>query len=566
MGTMIIDGRKVEFDKEKNVLEVVRKAGINLPTFCYHSELSIYGACRMCIVEDTKGKIFASCSEIPKDGMEIFTNTPKLQKYRKTILELLLAEHDRDCTACDRTGQCQLQELAVRLGIKEIRFNEMIEKLPIDKSSLSIVRNPNKCILCGDCVRVCEEVQGVGALSFAYRGSEMIVTPAFNRDIAEVTCVNCGQCRTVCPTGAIIIKNENYKVWDVIHDKDKRVVAQIAPAVRVALGEEFGLNPGEVTVGKIVAALKTLGIDEVYDTSFGADMTVIEESNEFVTKLTEGRGLPLFTSCCPAWVKYAENKFPDMVDNISTCKSPQQMFGSVLKEYYKDKDKEEGKETIVISVMPCTAKKAEAAREEFEHDGIRDVDIVITTQELAFLIKEVGIIFEELEEESFDMPFGLVSGSGVIFGSTGGVTEAVVTRLLKDKPNHTTKDIMFKDVRGMENIKEAVFNVDGLEVKLAVVHGLKNANELVKQIKSGERSYHFVEVMACPGGCVCGGGQPVSKRSTRGIDRANGLYKLDRTSQIKSSEENPLISSLFEGMLKDRHDLLHVHKKSEDNE
>lgn len=566
MGTMIIDGRKVEFDKEKNVLEVVRKAGINLPTFCYHSELSIYGACRMCIVEDTKGKTFASCSETPKDGMEIFTNTPKLQKYRKTILELLLAEHDRDCTACDRTGQCQLQELAVRLGIKEIRFNEMIEKLPIDKSSLSIVRNPNKCILCGDCVRVCEEVQGVGALSFAYRGSEMIVTPAFNRDIAEVTCVNCGQCRTVCPTGAIIIKNENYKVWDVIHDKDKRVVAQIAPAVRVALGEEFGLNPGEVTVGKIVAALKTLGIDEVYDTSFGADMTVIEESNEFVTKLTEGRGLPLFTSCCPAWVKYAENKFPDMVDNISTCKSPQQMFGSVLKEYYKDKDKEEGKETIVISVMPCTAKKAEAAREEFEHDGIRDVDIVITTQELAFLIKEVGIIFEELEEESFDMPFGLVSGSGVIFGSTGGVTEAVVTRLLKDKPNHTTKDIMFKDVRGMENIKEAVFNVDGLEVKLAVVHGLKNANELVKQIKSGERSYHFVEVMACPGGCVCGGGQPVSKRRTRGIDRANGLYKLDRTSQIKSSEENPLISSLFEGMLKDRHDLLHVHKKSEDNE
>lgn len=565
MGTMIIDGRKVEFDKEKNVLEVVRKAGINLPTFCYHSELSIYGACRMCIVEDTKGKTFASCSEIPKDGMEIFTNTPKLQKYRKTILELLLAEHDRDCTACDRTGQCQLQELAVRLGIKEIRFNEMIDKLPIDKSSLSIVRNPNKCILCGDCVRVCEEVQGVGALSFAYRGSEMMVTPAFNKSIAEVTCVNCGQCRTVCPTGAIIIKNENYKVWEAIHDKNKRVVAQIAPAVRVALGEEFGLNPGEVTVGKIVAALKTLGIDEVYDTSFGADMTVIEESNEFVTKLTEGKGLPLFTSCCPAWVKFAENKFPDMLDNISTCKSPQQMFGSVLKEYYKDKDKEEGKETVVISVMPCTAKKAEAAREEFEHDGIKDVDVVITTQELAFLIKEAGIIFEELEEESFDMPFGLVSGSGVIFGSTGGVTEAVVTRLLKDKPNHTTKDIIFKDVRGMENIKEAVFDVDGIEVKLAVVHGLKNASELVKQIKSGERNYDFVEVMACPGGCVCGGGQPVSKRINRGIDRANGLYKLDRTSQIKSSEENPLISSLFEGMLKDRHDLLHVHKKAEAN-
>lgn len=565
MGTMIIDGRKVEFDKEKNVLEVVRKAGINLPTFCYHSELSIYGACRMCIVEDTKGKIFASCSEIPKDGMEIFTNTKRLQKYRKTNLELLLAEHDRDCTACDRTGQCQLQELAIRFGIKEIRFNELVDKLPIDKSSLSIIRNPNKCILCGDCVRVCEEVQGVGALSFAYRGSEMVVTPAFNKDIAEVSCVNCGQCRTVCPTGAIIIKNENYKVWEAVHDKNKRVVAQIAPAVRVALGEEFGLNPGEVTVGKIIAALKTLGVDEVYDTSFGADMTVIEEGNEFVTKLTEGKKLPLFTSCCPGWVKFAENNFPDMVDNISTCKSPQQMFGSVLKEYYKEKDKQEGKETIILSVMPCTAKKAEAAREEFEHDGIRDVDVVITTQELAFLIKEAGIMFDQLEEESFDMPFGLVSGSGVIFGSTGGVTEAVVTRLLKDKPNHAVKDIMFKDVRGMENIKEAVFDVDGTEVRLAVVHGLKNARELVKQIKSGERSYHFVEVMACPGGCVCGGGQPVSKKTDRGIDRTKGLYKLDRISQIKSSEENPLITSLFEGMLKDRHDLLHVHKKADAN-
>jgi NADH-quinone oxidoreductase subunit G len=546
-------------------LEVVRKAGINLPTFCYHSELSIYGACRMCIVEDTNGKIFASCSEIPKDGMEIFTNTDRIQKHRKTILELLLAQHDRDCTACERTGQCQLQELAIRFGIKEIRFNELVDKLPIDKSSLSIVRNPNKCILCGDCVRVCEEVQGVGALSFAYRGSKMMVAPAFNRNIAEVTCVNCGQCRTVCPTGAITINNENYKVWKVLHDKNKRVVAQIAPAVRVALGEEFGLNPGDITVGKIVAALKTLGVDEVYDTSFGADMTVIEEGNEFVTKLTEGNKLPLFTSCCPAWVKFAENNFPDMVDNISTCKSPQQMFGSVLKEYYKEKDKEEGKETIILSVMPCTAKKAEAAREEFEHDGIRDVDIVITTQELAFLIKEAGIMFDQLEEESFDMPFGLVSGSGVIFGSTGGVTEAVVTRLLKDKPNHAVKDIMFKDVRGMENIKEAVFDVDGTEVRLAVVHGLKNARELVKQIKSGERSYHFVEVMACPGGCVCGGGQPVSKKTDRGIDRTKGLYKLDRISQIKSSEENPLITSLFEGMLKDRHDLLHVHKKADAN-
>ncbi len=560
-GSMIIDGKKIEFDNEKNVLEVVRKAGINLPTFCYHSELSIYGACRMCLVEDNKGKTFASCSQLPEDGMEIFTNTKRVQKYRRTILELLLANHDRDCTTCERTSQCELQELAIRFGIKNIRFNGSRKELPIDKSSLSIIRNPNKCILCGDCVRVCEEVQGVGALSFAYRGSKIQITPAFQKDIADVDCVNCGQCRMVCPTGAIIIKNENHRVWDVLHDKSKRLIAQIAPAVRVALGEEFGLKPGEITIGRIVSALKNLGVDEVYDTSFAADMTVIEESKEFIEKLNKAEELPLFTSCCPGWVKFAENKFPDLVGNISTCKSPQQMFGAVIKEYFKNKDMEEGKETIVLSVMPCTAKKAEAARNEFEHDGVKDVDIVITTQELALLIKEAGIIFDELEEESFDMPFGLASGSGVIFGSTGGVTEAVLTRLLKKTPNHTVKDVLFKDVRGLENIKEAVFNVDGVEVKLAVVHGLKNAAELIKQIKSGEKNYHFVEVMACPGGCVSGGGQPITKKTELSSDRAKGLYKLDRKSHIKSSEENPLVTSLFEGMLKDRHDLLHVHKK-----
>ena len=560
--TMIVDGKKVEFDKEKNVLEVVRKAGINLPTFCYHSELSIYGACRLCIVEDIKGNIFASCSQLPSDGMEIFTNSPKVRKYRKTIIEMILANHDRDCTTCDRTGICELQDLAIRFGIKDVRFDEAGKQHPIDKSSLSIVRNPNKCILCGDCVRVCEEMQGVGALSFAYRGSNMTVTPAFNRDITEVNCVNCGQCRIVCPTGAIIIKNENYKVWEAVNDKSKRVIAQVAPAVRVALGEEFGLEPGRVTIGKIIAALKILGVDEVYDTAFAADMTVIEESKEFVERLTSGERLPLFTSCCPGWVNFAENKFPDIMNNVSTCKSPQQMFGAVIKEYYKQEiNNKEGKETIMVSIMPCTAKKAEAAREEFENEGLRDVDIVITTQELALLIKEAGIIFEQLEEEAFDMPFGLASGSGIIFGATGGVTEAVVTRLLKDKPNNSTKDILFKNVRGLENLKEATFIVDGKEVKVAIVHGLKNTDELIKQIKSGERYYDFIEVMACPGGCVAGGGQPIPINEKMRKDRAKGLYKLDRSSHIKSSDSNPLVTSLFEGMLKDNHKLLHVHKK-----
>ncbi|SDX37782.1 [FeFe] hydrogenase, group A [Tepidimicrobium xylanilyticum] len=562
-GTMIVDGRQVEFDKEKNVLEVVRKAGIDLPTFCYHSELSIYGACRMCIVEDKWGNIFASCSQLPRDGMEVFTNTKKVQKYRKLILEMILANHDRDCTTCTRTGKCQLQELAIRFGIKDIRFDPIRKRLPIDKSSLSIIRNPNKCILCGDCVRVCEEVQGVGALSFVNRGSDITVAPAFNRDIAEVNCVNCGQCRAVCPTAAIIIKNDNGKVWEVVHDKSKRVIAQIAPAVRVALGEEFGLEPGQVTIGKIVAALKKIGVDEVYDTAFSADMTVIEESKEFLERFETGEKLPLFTSCCPGWVKFAENKYPDMVDNISTCKSPQQMFGAVIKEYYKEKDKDENKGTILISVMPCTAKKAEAAREEFEHNGVRDVDIVITTQELALLIKEAGINFEQLEEESFDMPFGLASGSGIIFGATGGVAEAVVTRLLKNKPDHNTKDLLFSNVRGMDNIKEASFNLDGKEIKIAVVHGLNNADELIKQIKSGKRYYDFIEVMACPGGCIAGGGQPIPMNLETRKGRAKGLYRLDRISHIKSSDTNPLVMSLFEGILKDNHELLHVHKKME---
>lgn len=561
MGTMIIDNKKVEFSDEKNVLEVIRKMGIDMPTFCYYSELSIYGACRMCIVEDEWGNIFTSCSQLPKDGMNISTQSPKLRRYRKNILELLLSSHDRDCTSCNITGRCDLQKLARRFGIGEIRFGHSDKKLPIDDSSLGIVRNPNKCIYCGDCVRVCEEVQGVGALSFTHRGSDLRISPAFNKNISEVNCVDCGQCRTVCPTGAITVKDDREAFWKAVWDPNKRVVAQIAPAVRVALGERFGLEAGEITLGKIVASLKMLGVDEVYDTAFAADMTVIEESQEFVERLTSGENLPLFTSCCPGWVKFAENKYPELEKNISSCKSPQQMFGAVIKEHYKEKDEEDGKETIMISVMPCTAKKAEAAREEFEVDGVRDVDIVITTNELARLIKEMGIVFDELEDESLDMPFGLASGAGIIFGATGGVTEAVVTRLLKDKPNHSDKEVIFRNVRGMKNIKESIFSVDGREVKVAIVHGLKHADDLIKMIKSGEKDYDFIEVMACPGGCVSGGGQPSPVNVELRKERAKGLYRIDRTSFIKSSENNPVVSNLFEEMLKDKKHLIHVHKK-----
>lgn len=561
-GIMIIDGKKVPFTNQKNILSLIRDSGIDLPTFCYHSELSIYGACRMCSVETSKGEIIATCAEKPKDGMEIFTNTERIRKYRKMILELLLANHDRDCTACERTGKCQLQTLANRYGLRKIRFDQLNQANDIDDSSPSIIRNSNKCIKCGDCVMVCEEIQGVGALGFAHRGTDLKIMPAFNKKLSETNCVNCGQCRIVCPTGAITINNTTDKVWNAIYDKSKRVVAQIAPAVRVALGEEFGLKPGDVTIGKIVAVLKRLGVDEVYDTAVGADLTVIEETNEFLERINKNENLPLFTSCCPAWVKFAENKYPELMDNISTCKSPQQMFGTVVKKVYGELDKKDGKETIMLSIMPCTAKKAEMNRPEFEHNGVKEVDIVLTTQGLSMMIKEMGIDFNDIEEESLDMPFGMTSGAGIIFGTTGGVTEAVLRRLLKNKYGKDDCEIIFNSVRGLENVKEATVNYDGRDIKIAVVHGLKNADNIIRQIKNGEKDYDLIEVMACRGGCIAGGGQPVPKvitRETR-IMRAKGLYNIDKTRQIKNSEDNHIVQKLYDGVLKDNNHILHIHK------
>ena len=558
--TMVIDGKKVNFNGQKNILSVIRGSNIDLPTFCYHSELSIYGACRMCSVETADGKIIASCSEVPKDGLEIYTNSPRIRKYRRMILELLLANHDRDCTACERTGKCQLQKLARRYGINQIRFNQLIEDDEIDNSSPSIIRNPNKCIKCGDCVIVCEEIQGVGALGFSHRGTEVQIKPAFNKKLSETNCVNCGQCRIVCPTAAITIKNETQKVWDAIYDKNIRVIAQIAPAVRVALGEEFGLKPGDVTIGKIASILRKIGVDEVYDTALSADLTVIEESNEFLDRFSKNENLPLFTSCCPAWVKFAENKYPELSKNISSCKSPQQMFGTVAREVFNKKDEEDGKKTFIVSIMPCTAKKAEAARPEFNHDGVREVDVVLTTQELAIMIKEIGVNFHTIEEESLDMPFGVASGAGIIFGTTGGVTEAVLRKLLKDKFAKDDCEIIFNNVRGLEAVKEATVEADGRIISIAVVHGLKDADMLIKQIKNGEKYYDLVEVMACKGGCIAGGGQPVPRmitKETRAM-RASGLYNIDKVNQIKNSEDNYIVKSIYKDIIKGNNHILHV--------
>ncbi len=564
MSYMTINNRRVTFTNEKNVLSVIRKSGIDLPTFCYHSELSTYGACRMCVVEDDRGKIFASCSEVPRNDMVIYTNTPRLQHHRKMIIELLLASHCRDCTTCAKNGVCTLQKLSRQLGITDVRFENNKKQLPRDTSSDCVIRDPNKCILCGDCVRTCDEIQGLGILDFAFRGSKMQVTPAFNKDLAQTDCVGCGQCRAVCPTGAISIKQEVEPVWAALSDPNTRVVAQIAPAVRVAVGDKFGIKKGENTLGRLVASLRRIGFDEVYDTNFGADLTVMEESKELEECLKSGENLPLFTSCCPAWVKFCENRYPEFRKNISTCRSPQAMFGALLKEEARvnaEKDKAEGREpkkTMVVSIMPCTAKKAEIKRPEHFTDGVQDVDYVLTTTEITRMIQEAGIDLSQVQPEALDMPFGLSSGAGAIFGVTGGVTEAVLRRLMGSSRAEDLEEISFSGIRGVNGIKETSVKLGDREVKIAVVNGLHCAEELLEKMKAGEACYDFVEVMACKRGCIAGGGQPVPIGPRTKKARLEGIYKIDSMAQIKLSSENPIVATVYEGILKGKeHKLLH---------
>lgn len=558
MGTITIDGRKVEFTDEKNVLSIIRKAGIDIPTLCYHSALSTFGACRLCTVEDDRGRTFASCSEEPRDGMVIYTNTGKLRKYRKMIIELLLAAHCRDCTTCVENGNCKLQTLAHRYGVTEVRFDNYREERPLDLSSPSIIRDPNKCILCGNCVRVCSELQGVGVLGFAHRGTDAMVMTAFDREIGTTECVNCGQCRVYCPTGAISIKNDKEAVWDVLADPNVRVVAQVAPAVRVAVGDAFGLTKGKSVMGKIVAALHKMGFDEVYDTTFSADLTIMEESAEFLERVQNGGKLPLLTSCCPAWVKFVGDQFPDFKDNVSTCRSPQGMMSGVVKEYFRDPENAKGKKTIMVSFMPCTAKKMEAKRPNSYTEGEIDTDFVLTTTELVEMIRTTGIDFTDLESESSDIPFGLGSGGGVIFGVTGGVTEAVIRRLVPGHDAATLDSIAECGVRQEGFIREFTIPYNGMDVKICVISGLANARTVMEQVRNGEKEYHLIEVMACRNGCVMGGGQPCVSDEKIKNSRTEGLYRADNVSVVKKCNENPTIISLYDGFLKGKeHKLLH---------
>ena len=551
---MTIDGIPVEINGEKNILELCRKIGIKMPTFCYHSDLSIYGACRMCMVENKWGGIEAACSTPPRAGMEIKTNTERLRRYRKNILELLLANHCRDCTVCENNQNCKLQELAMHFNIEGVRFpNRAKSTKNDDTSSVCIVRDAGKCILCGDCVRVCNEIQNVGAIDFAHRGSKMVISTAFGKPLAESPCVGCGQCAAVCPTGAIVVKNNISSVWEAIDDPNVRTSVQIAPAVRVAIGKELKCRDGENVMGKIVAALRRMGFDEIYDTTLSADLTVMEETKEFIDRLENGGKLPLITSCCPGWIQYAEKKHPEFLENISTCRSPMQMMGSLIKDQNKDKEQK----MFHVAIMPCTAKKFEASRPEFMKNGEPDVDAVITTQELIRMIKESGLVFDELEPEAIDMPFGTISGAGVIFGVTGGVTEAVLRRVSESKSRAELLKAANAGQRGMEGIKEFYLPYGDRQLHIAVVSGLGNAERVLLRASAGEH-FDFIEVMACPGGCVNGGGQPYSGHAKEA--RSQGLYEADRMQSIRRSQDNPIVNSVYKKIIGDRaHELLHVH-------
>jgi NADH-quinone oxidoreductase subunit G len=560
---MIIDGMEIGFDQERNVLEVIRKANIDLPTFCYHSELSVYGACRLCLV-DVEGKgIVSSCSLLPEAGMKVKTNTKEIREIRKISIELLLASHDQECNTCYKSSSCKLQELANRFGIDEVRFKRTPKNKEIDASSHALIRDTSKCILCGDCVRACEEIQGIGAINFAYRGSQASIIPAFGNKLADTDCIDCGQCARVCPTGAIVPKPEIDEVWDAIDNPNKHVVVHFAPAVRVAIGESFGMAPGSVLTGQIVAALKMLGFNQVFDTSFAADLTVIEETHEFINRKKEGVNLPLFTSCCPGWVKFAEQNFPDMLDNLSTCRSPQQMFGSVAKRTLSEQLQKDPKDIIVVSIMPCTAKKFEARRPEFSKDNVPETDYVITTQELAQMIKRAGIKFESLTPQSLDLPFGFKTGAGVLFGNSGGVTEAVLRYAAELITGNPLANDDFHSVRGEDGIREVELKINGDVYRLAVVHSLKNAKKLVQDIKNGTKKFDLVEVMACPGGCIGGAGQPVSFDPDIKQHRTKGLYSADKMLQLHKSQENPYITKLYGTLLGSpgshaAHSLLHT--------
>lgn len=551
-----INGMDYSVPAGSTVLEAARLAGIDIPTLCYMKEINEIGACRICVCE-VKGarSLVAACVYPVNEGIEITTNSPKVLESRKQTMELILSTHNRDCLSCVRSGNCELQTMASDLGVRDAgRFDGKNEEYEIDESAVHMIRDNNKCVLCRRCAAVCREVQDVGVIGPQERGFKTHIGSPFEMGLGDTSCVSCGQCIAVCPTGALYEKDGTEAVFAALADPDKYVVVQTAPAVRAGLGEAFGFPIGTDVEGKMAAALRRMGFDKVFDTDFSADLTIMEEANEFIERVTNGGKLPMITSCSPGWVKYCEHYFPDMLDNLSTCKSPQQMFGAVLKTYYAEKFGIDPKKIVSVSVMPCTAKKFEIGREDQDAAGMADVDISITTRELARMIQKMGLRFAELPEEGFDDPLGESTGAGAIFGATGGVMEAALRTAADTLTGQDLSDIDYTAVRGVEGIKEATIEVAGKTVKVAVASGLKNAKELLKKVQSGEAEYHFIEIMACPGGCVNGGGQPLQPMSVRNFNdiralRAKALYDQDHSRPLRKSHQNPSIKKLYDDYL-----------------
>ncbi|NMB01881.1 MAG: 2Fe-2S iron-sulfur cluster binding domain-containing protein [Firmicutes bacterium] len=561
--TLTIDGQVVEVSSGTTILEAARQAGVEIPTLCYHPDLSLHGSCRVCVVEDLNTKrLLASCVVPAGDGMNISTRSAKARKARKMNVELLLANHPNDCLGCDRSGTCELQDLTYNLGISRESVNRFFgekRELPLDTSGVALQRDPNKCILCGRCVRVCEEIQGLGTLEFSGRGFDSIVTTAFDLPQSEVNCSKCGQCAAVCPVGAITEVSSLSQVWAALEDPNKHVVVQTAPTIQVSIGEEFGLEPGTVVTGKLVAALRRLGFNKVFSTEFSADLTILEEGNEFISRIQGNKNLPHITSCCPGWVKYAEQNYADLLNHLSTAKSPQQMFSTITKTYYAEQVKIDPESIYTVSIMPCTAKKFEGAREEHRNSGFKDTDAVLTTRELARMIKEAGIDFVNLKDDTYDQIMGQATGAATIFGTTGGVTEAAL-RTVKEV---LTGEPLEKLSLGIMGVREAEVEIADRVYKVAIVSGLANAAKVLDEVRAGTSEFDWIEVMACPHGCVGGGGQPIPSSLEDKRKRAAGLANIDQTNSIRKSHENPDVIKLYEEYLGEplggkSHHLLHT--------